>query len=111
EKPFTDRNWAIVDTLVAVARELDRPPAQVALNWVATRPGVTSTIIGATKMAQLEDNLAALDFEIPAALVARLDEVSRPELVHPYMFFEGNIRRMITGGTDVRTEPPWFRPR
>jgi len=111
EKLFTDRNWAIVDTLVAVARELDRPPAQVALNWVATRPGVTSTIIGATKMAQLEDNLAALDFEIPAALVARLDEVSRPELVHPYMFFEGNIRRMITGGTDVRTEPPWFRPR
>ncbi len=57
-----------VDVLLEVARELGRSPAQVALNWVAQRPGVISTIIGATKIEQLEDNLHALDFDIPPPL-------------------------------------------
>jgi aryl-alcohol dehydrogenase-like predicted oxidoreductase len=39
-----------VDALLEVSRALERSPAQVALNWVATRPRVASTIIGATKM-------------------------------------------------------------
>src|SRR5581483_3383352 len=42
DKLFTERNWRIVGALLAVAKDLGRPPAQVALNWVATRPGVTS---------------------------------------------------------------------
>ncbi len=46
---FSERNWEIVDELVAVSRDIGRPPAQVALNWVTTQPGVSSTIIGATK--------------------------------------------------------------
>jgi len=110
-KLFTERNWAIVDTVVAVAHELDRSPAQVALHWVATRPGVGSTILGATKLAQLEDNLRALDFTIPAPLLARLDEVSRPDLVHPYHFFETEFftNGRFTGGVKVRSEPLWFR--
>src|SRR6202521_347468 len=63
---FNDRNWRIVDRLVGVSKQLGKPPAQVALNWVATQPGITSTIIGATKISQLDDNLASLDFAIPA---------------------------------------------
>jgi aryl-alcohol dehydrogenase-like predicted oxidoreductase len=112
-KLFTERNWAIVDALVEVARELDRPPAQVALNWVATRPGVGATILGATKPLQLADNLRALDFTLPAELSVRLEQISRPELVHPYHFFETEFFRggMLTGGTRVRGEPAWFRPR
>ena len=47
-----------------------RSPAQVALNWVARRPAVASTIIGATKPSQLDDNLAALAFELPEPLAA-----------------------------------------
>jgi aryl-alcohol dehydrogenase-like predicted oxidoreductase len=108
-KLFTERNWRIVDELVAVARELDRPPAQVALAWVARRPGVTSTIVGATKPEQLADNIRALDVRIPAPLAARLDEVGRPELVHPYLFFQPAMRAMITGGTTVLAEPPTYR--
>lgn len=110
-KLFTERNWGIVEALRSVAQELGRPPAQVALNWVATRPGVASTLIGATKPEQLESNLAALDFELPAPLAQRLDEVSRPELVHPYHFFETEFfsQGMLTGGTSVRAEPPRFR--
>jgi aryl-alcohol dehydrogenase-like predicted oxidoreductase len=101
---FKDRNWQVLDALLAVAKELGRKPAQVALNWVATQPGITSTIIGATKTEQLADNLAAIEFTIPAELRRRLDEASALEPVHPYVFFEGPIQTMIHGGTRVE---PW----
>ena len=47
----------------------------LALNWVARRPGVASPIVGATKVQQLEDNLASLQFTLPAAALARLAEI------------------------------------
>ena len=53
--------------------------------------------------------LLRFDFEIPPPLAARLEEISRPELVHPYFFFTPAMRAMITGGTLVRKEPPWYR--
>jgi len=99
---FTERNWKILDTLLEVAKQLSRPAAQVALNWVATQPGVTSTIIGATKLAQLEDNLAALSFEIPGDLRAKLDDVSKLDPAHPYMFFQGVLQERLHGGVTVR---------
>src|SRR6202171_5136308 len=43
---FTECNWKIVDALLEVSKHMSRPPAEVALNWVATQPGVTSTILG-----------------------------------------------------------------
>jgi aryl-alcohol dehydrogenase-like predicted oxidoreductase len=101
---FNDRNWRIVDRLVEVANQIGKPPAQVALNWVATQPGITSTIIGATKISQLDDNLTSLDFAIPVDLRRRLDEVSALEPAHPYIFFTEAIQSMIAGGTTVR---PW----
>ena len=85
---------------------MNKPPAQVALNWVATQPGITSTIIGATKQAQLNDNLAALDFEIPAEQRRRLDEASALEPIQPYIFYGSNIQHMVTGGTSTRTWAP-----
>lgn len=106
---FTEQNFRIVDELVAVAGELGRPPAQVALNWVARRPGVTSTLIGATRIEQLESNLTALDFEIPASLRDRLDAVGAPPRVHPYIFFGPEMQAMVSGGTTVTAEPPSFR--
>ena len=42
---FTERNWHVLDQLIAVARALDRTPTQVALNWIAGRAGVTSVIV------------------------------------------------------------------
>ena len=85
---------------------MNNPPAQVAVNRVATQPGVTSTIIGATKLAQLDDNLAALDFEIPAAQRKRLDEASALEPIHPYIFYGSNIQPMVTGGTSTLAWTP-----
>ena len=100
---FTGHNWRVLDALLNVAKEINKPPAQV-----ATRPGVTSTIIGATKLAQLDDNLAALDFEIPAGLRKQLDAASALEAIHPYVFYGDNIHPMITGGASIR---PWAAAR
>jgi len=55
--------------------------------------------------------LGALDFTRPAELSQRLEQLSRPELVHPYHFFVTDFFRdgILSGGTRVRAEPPWFR--
>jgi aryl-alcohol dehydrogenase-like predicted oxidoreductase len=103
---FSERNWRIHEVLSDVAKQINKPPAQVALNWVITQPGVTSTIIGATKLAQLNDNLQAADITIPAELRKRLDEVSAPEAIQPYTFFGQDIQPMITGGTSIRKWAP-----
>lgn len=103
EKLFNDRNWRVVDAVQEVAKAINRTPAQVALNWVATRPGVTSTIIGATKMTQLKDNFAAIEFEIPQEQLARLEEASKLDhTVHPYLFFTEGMQAMVHGGVNVR---------
>jgi aryl-alcohol dehydrogenase-like predicted oxidoreductase len=94
---FNEKNWEILDVLLAVSKEIGRPPAQVALNWVVTQPGITSTILGASKLSQLDDNLRAIEFSIPAQLRQRLDEVSAPASIHPYVFFEPFIQGMIHG--------------
>ncbi len=105
-KPLNERTWRIHDTLVEVAAQIDRTAAQVALNWVATQPGVTSTILGATKLAQLNDNLTALDFTIPSGLRRRLDHVSAIEPGHPYVFFGPPILTLNSGGVSVQAWAP-----
>lgn len=102
---FTEKNWAIAAELEAVAKELNRSMAQVALNWTVNRPSVASVIVGATKLHQLQDNLGALEFDIPAELQQRLDLVSRPETRFPYTFFEPTLQGMINGGATVGNKP------
>jgi aryl-alcohol dehydrogenase-like predicted oxidoreductase len=99
---FTERNWRIAGELLKIAKEIGRTPAQVALNWVANRPAVSSTLIGATKIKQLEDNLAALEFTIPTEQLLRLDDISATEVPYPYYFFtRKEFREMVSGGTNV----------
>ncbi len=105
---FTDRNWAIVTELERVAKELDRSMAQVAINWVAHQPAVASVIMGATKLHQLQDNLGALDFEIPTELKQQLDQISRPEATFPYTFFGSSLQGMLNGGATVGDKPKSF---
>ena len=105
---MTPRNWAILAELEAVAHEVGRPMAQVAINWVANRPGVSSVILGATRLQQLEDTLPALDFELPAALAQRLNEVSRLAPVFPYAFIDSMAPRMH-GTAVVERQAPHFQ--
>ena len=105
---FTDRNWRIAEVLETVAKEADRSMAQVALNWVANRPGVSSVLIGATKLRQIQDNLGALDFTLTDDQRQRLDEVSDPGLGFPYSFFKPEMAAMMTGGAHTGDKPPSY---
>jgi len=99
---FTESNWRMLEVLLGVAKQLGKSPAQVALQWVASQPGITSTILGASSLAQLNDNLASLEFAIPDEQRMRLDQASALEPVHPYVFFSGTIQGMIHGGVEVK---------
>ncbi|GAA3692872.1 aldo/keto reductase [Microlunatus aurantiacus] len=72
----TDRTWRIIDALTAVADRRGVSVAAAALAWVTDRPGVTSTILGARTVAQLEANLAAADLHLDADDTAALDAAS-----------------------------------
>ena len=79
-----ERTWSVIDTLLDVAEEIGKEPAQVAINWVMNRPGVTAPIIGARTMAQLESNLGASGWRLSEAYMARLNTVSAQEPPYPY---------------------------
>lgn len=85
---LTDKAYDVIDALLAVAREQGASPAQVALSWVQGRPGVSSTIIGARTLKQLDDNLGALDLKLTAGQLNRLDEASKPQLNFPHDFLK-----------------------
>jgi aryl-alcohol dehydrogenase-like predicted oxidoreductase len=82
---YDESDFDVVDAVRAVAVELDRPPAQVALAWLLGRPGVVAPIVGATKPHHLPDAVAALDLTLSAEQVARLEAPYRPHPVlgHP----------------------------
>ena len=79
------RTWAVLDALHEIASAHEVPPAQIALAWLAGRPGVTSVILGARTPDQLEGNLQAANVKLTAAEVHRLNEVSAPTVGnYPY---------------------------
>ncbi len=84
----TERNWAILDCVMAVAKELGATPGQVSLAWLLRKPAVTSVIIGARNVGQLEDSLKAVDIVLPDETMGRLDAVSAPQLFYPYDFIK-----------------------
>ena len=75
-----------------ISEETGKSYAQIALNWLLCKDGVTSPIIGARTMDQLEDNLGATGWRLSDDQAARLDEVSRPPDIYPYGFIEKNLR-------------------
>jgi aryl-alcohol dehydrogenase-like predicted oxidoreductase len=62
--------------------------SQAALNWLRAKPGVTSVIMGARTLEQLEDNLGALAWEITPEEVERVDAALPPAAVYPYWMIE-----------------------
>jgi aryl-alcohol dehydrogenase-like predicted oxidoreductase len=100
---LTEKNFAVIDELSRIAGELSTSPAAVALAWVQSRPGVASTIIGARRIDQLEQNLAALDVHLTTDHVNRLDALSTPSLNFPANF--ANFATMFSqSGTTVNGE-------
>lgn len=76
--------YRIVDVLDAIAAETGRTVAQIAINWVLQRPGVSTVIIGARDEAQLRANLGAVGWALTGEQVARLDVASAKAKIYPY---------------------------
>ncbi|MET7419903.1 aldo/keto reductase [Dactylosporangium sp. NPDC005555] len=106
-----DADWKVIDALGRVAGELGRSMAQVAVNWVVNRPGVASAVIGASSVGQLDDNLAALDFELPGSLRQLLDEAGELSLVPPYAMFTPRYQSWIVSpGLGIGDKPAGYAP-
>jgi aryl-alcohol dehydrogenase-like predicted oxidoreductase len=103
--PTGDRIEAIVAAVKAVAGELGRSPAQVALEWLRQRPVPVIAIVGARRLEQFRDNLACLDLRLDDAQVGRLDAASRVELSFPHDFYARDmVRALVYGGLGDRIE-------
>ncbi|MDQ0753541.1 aryl-alcohol dehydrogenase-like predicted oxidoreductase [Streptomyces africanus] len=95
-----DRNWATIAEVVRIADETGATPAQVALSWIADRPGVTAPIFGARTLDQLHDSIAAADLTLDDEATIALDQVSTPTPGdYPYGPFGTSQRdRRLRGG-------------
>jgi aryl-alcohol dehydrogenase-like predicted oxidoreductase len=103
--PSGDRLGPVVEAVQAVAREVGRSPAQVALAWLRERPIPVIPIVGARRLEQFRDNLACLDLRLEASQLARLDAPSRVELGFPYDFYErAMVKSFVHGGLGDRIE-------
>ncbi len=76
--------WRVIDALLEVSEETGKKPAQVAINWLLQRPGVTAPIIGTRTMAQLEDNLGAVGWDLAPEHLDKLDQASALKPPYPY---------------------------
>jgi aryl-alcohol dehydrogenase-like predicted oxidoreductase len=96
----SERGKALADTLIGLASELGRTPAQVAINWVRQQSGAPIIpILGARTAAQLRDNLGCLEFELTAEQIARLADASPLELGFPHYFLAlPHLRNLIYSG-------------
>jgi aryl-alcohol dehydrogenase-like predicted oxidoreductase len=84
-RSVVERTWDVVAAVREVAESRGASMAQVALAWLVDRPAVTSVILGARTMEQLEDNLGAADLHLSPEETARLDAVSDPGAAdYPY---------------------------
>jgi aryl-alcohol dehydrogenase-like predicted oxidoreductase len=110
----SERNIAIAQRVIEVAKELERSPAQVALNWLRQRSQAVVPILGARKLEQIRDNLACTDWELGPSHLEQLDAVSAIDLGFPANTL---IRAadMVYGGTldsieGARTRIPFELP-
>lgn len=78
-----EQNAAVMDAVRRVAERHGRPMAQIAYAWVASRPGITSAIVGISRLSQFDDAVAALDVTLSDEDVAEMEAPYRPR---PVMF-------------------------
>ncbi|CAG5122221.1 unnamed protein product [Candidula unifasciata] len=92
---LTDRAFDIVDTVKDIAKKHGRSVPQVAIRWLLQKDVVTSVIVGARTLQQLDDNMAAANgWSLTKEEMQRLDDVSAPKLLYPYdMVFTTNENR------------------
>jgi aryl-alcohol dehydrogenase-like predicted oxidoreductase len=95
---LTERALAIAAVVADVAGELGVTPAQVAIAWTLRHPAVTAPIAGVRTLAQLQDNLGALDVVLDESQAARLEAASAIELGFPHDFLARPMTRQVMFG-------------
>ncbi len=101
DSKFTARNWRVLDAVRKVAGEVGASAAQVALAWASAQPGVTGVLIGASRVEQLHQNIAALALRLTPEQLGDLETASAPELSYPSTLFTPTVNRFVFGGSHV----------
>ena len=100
-----ERARRVVSEVQAVARDVGRSPAQVALAWLRQRPVPIIPIVGARRLEQFRDNLACLDLQLNTSQVERLDTASQIELGFPHDFYGRDlVKGLVYGGLRDRID-------
>lgn len=103
-----ERNISIATEVQVIAKEMNKTPSQIALNWIRQQPqkqadkgkgGVAIPIIGARTEAQIKDDLGCLDFELTEDQLKRLDEKSKIQLGFPHDFMSEAAKVFLYGNT------------
>jgi len=107
--PVGEREFAIIDALTEIAHRRETTVAAVALAWVRSRAGVSSTLLGARTVAHLDANIQALDVKLSAEEVATLDGLSTPPMTF-VMKLAGLADVVINHSTTVngQSSPAWW---
>jgi aryl-alcohol dehydrogenase-like predicted oxidoreductase len=100
-----ERTWLVIDAVRSVAEARGASMAQVALAWLVDRPAVTSVILGARTLEQLDDNLGAAGLHLSADETARLDQASTP-IVDDYPYGELGVGQRERGLPAAWPSPP-----
>src|SRR3984893_15309436 len=97
---LNEKTYAVIDELEIIAKAHETNVASVALAWVHAQPAVSSIIIGARRLSQLDDNVRAVDVNLSAEELTRLDALTKPTFGFPHNMLE-MAPGIINGGTTV----------
>jgi aryl-alcohol dehydrogenase-like predicted oxidoreductase len=94
-----EKGYEVVDLLQQIGQNHGASPAQVAIAWILTKQFISSVIIGANKMHQLEDNLGAADLKLSPQEIAQLDTLTAPTPLYPgwmqAMGWDGKVKAAV----------------
>jgi aryl-alcohol dehydrogenase-like predicted oxidoreductase len=99
ERP--EKEYVIIDRLIQLANRKEVAVSAIALAWVISRAGVTSTIIGARTVEQLKQNLSALNVKLTGEEIKSLDEISQPVFTFPISMLKGGAWNISQAGTTI----------
>ncbi len=97
---LNEKTYALIDELGVIAKAHETNVASVALAWVRAQAAVSSVIIGARRLSQLDDNVRAVDVSLSAEELTRLDALTKPKFAFPNNMLE-MAPGIINGGTTV----------
>lgn len=87
--PFDkEKGYDVVDVLKKIAATHNASPAQIALSWLLSKPVVSSILVGASKLHQLENNLKAVEVELSDTEIKTLDDLTQPGISYPHWFVQ-----------------------